>query len=30
VLLVAFVDELVLELRGERVVRTDDEALHNE
>lgn len=30
VLLVAFVDELVLELRGQRVAAASDEALHNE
>ena len=30
VLLVAFIDELVLELRGERVEITSEEALHNE
>jgi TRAP-type C4-dicarboxylate transport system permease small subunit len=30
VLLVAFIDELVLELRGERVVITSEEASHNE
>ncbi|GMV47352.1 MAG: hypothetical protein AMXMBFR66_27500 [Pseudomonadota bacterium] len=30
VLLVAFVDELVLELRGRRGTRVGDEALHNE
>ena len=30
VLAVAFVDELVLELRGKRVVRVTDEASHNE
>jgi TRAP-type C4-dicarboxylate transport system permease small subunit len=30
VLAVAFVDELVLELRGERVVQVSDEAMHNE
>jgi TRAP-type C4-dicarboxylate transport system permease small subunit len=30
ILLVAFIDELVLELRGQRVVSTSDEASHNE
>ncbi len=30
VLLVAFIDELVMELRGQRVVAASDEALHNE
>lgn len=30
ILAVAFVDELVLELRGRRVVASSDEALHNE
>jgi TRAP-type C4-dicarboxylate transport system permease small subunit len=30
VLLIAFVDELVLEWRGERVIRTPAEALHHE
>jgi TRAP-type C4-dicarboxylate transport system permease small subunit len=30
VLLIAFVDELVMELRGQRVVLASDEALHNE
>ena len=30
VLLVAFVDELILEIRGRRVVVESDEALHNE
>ena len=30
VLLVAFIDELVMELRGERIKLTSDEALHNE
>lgn len=30
VLLIAFVDELVLELRGQRVSASSDEALHNE
>ena len=30
VLAIAFIDELVLELRGERVVVTSDEASHNE
>lgn len=30
ILAIAFVDELVLELRGQRVVKTSDEAMHNE
>ena len=30
ILLVAFVDELALEWRGERIVVQSDEALHNE
>ena len=30
VLAIAFIDELVLELRGERVVVQSDEAAHNE
>jgi TRAP-type C4-dicarboxylate transport system permease small subunit len=30
VLLIAFVDELVMELRGQRVTQASDEALHNE
>ena len=30
VLVIAFVDELVLELKGRRVEKTSDEALHNE
>jgi TRAP-type C4-dicarboxylate transport system permease small subunit len=30
VLLIAFVDELMLELRGQRRIRTPDEALHHE
>ena len=30
VLLIAFIDELVLELRGARVTQDSDEALHNE
>ena len=30
ILAVAFIDELVLELRGERVVLTSEEASHNE
>ncbi len=30
VLLIAFIDELVLELRGQRVTTSSDEALHNE
>jgi TRAP-type C4-dicarboxylate transport system permease small subunit len=30
VLLIAFVDELVMELRGQRATATSDEALHNE
>ena len=30
VLLIALIDELVLELRGQRVVPTSDEAMHNE
>jgi len=30
VLLIAFIDELVLELRGRRVTETSEEALHNE
>lgn len=30
VLLIAFIDELILEIRGKRVVGTSDEALHNE
>jgi TRAP-type C4-dicarboxylate transport system permease small subunit len=30
ILLIAFIDELVLELRGQRVVQTSDEASHNE
>ena len=30
ILAIAFVDELVLELRGRRVVRSSDEAMHNE
>jgi TRAP-type C4-dicarboxylate transport system permease small subunit len=30
VLLIAFVDELVMELRGQRVTEASDEALHNE
>ena len=30
ILAIAFVDELVLELRGERVVLTSEEASHNE
>lgn len=30
VLLIAFIDELILEIQGRRVVETSDEALHNE
>ena len=30
VLLICFIDELVLEIRGQRVVMSTDEALHNE
>ena len=30
VLLIAFIDELVLEIQGRRVIETTDEALHNE
>jgi TRAP-type C4-dicarboxylate transport system permease small subunit len=30
VLLIAFVDELVMELRGQRITQASDEALHNE
>jgi TRAP-type C4-dicarboxylate transport system permease small subunit len=30
VLLIAFIDELVLEIRGQRVTHDSDEALHNE
>ena len=30
ILLIAFIDELVLELRGQRVTLSSDEALHNE
>jgi TRAP-type C4-dicarboxylate transport system permease small subunit len=30
VLLIAFADELVLEIRGRRIVKASDEALHNE
>jgi TRAP-type C4-dicarboxylate transport system permease small subunit len=30
VLLIAFVDELVLEIQGRRVEKSSDEALHNE
>ncbi len=30
VLLIAFIDELILEIKGQRVVETSDEALHNE
>jgi len=30
ILLIAFVDELVLEIKGRRVEKTSDEALHNE
>ena len=30
VLLIAFIDELILEIRGQRAVETSDEALHNE
>ena len=30
ILLIAFVDELVLELRGQRVPHGSDEAAHNE
>lgn len=30
VLFIAFVDELILEIKGQRVVETSDEALHNE
>jgi TRAP-type C4-dicarboxylate transport system permease small subunit len=30
ILAIAFIDELVLELRGQRVVRSSDEAMHNE
>ena len=30
VLAIAFIDELVLELRGQRVVITSEEASHNE
>jgi TRAP-type C4-dicarboxylate transport system permease small subunit len=30
VLFIAFIDELILEIKGQRVVETSDEALHNE
>ena len=30
VLAIAFIDELVLELRGRRIARTPEEASHNE